>query len=347
VQAGPVGCTWTVEFGARMADGRDRATHLVCWYVCFPFPHSDQDQSMSEIDRNKSNQERFRDGIGTMGARELETLLMNATNLAGTYYPEDRSQSGFALYAMSPEDRARPVAERMPPNSLRHYYGMKDGKYFDDLYLQAGVADTRTLRRILAEDGFDQMGERIMEFGCSAGRLIRHLEPEAALNEVWGIDLHSAAIHWAQAHLSPPFHFFTNTSAPHLPFEDNSFGLIFAGSVWTHIGELDDAWLLEMRRILRPGGRLYITISDEGTLAEIERINPKHPSIQHVAELDAATGMLSKDWVAFVTRTTPWLQRVVYRRQAWLDRIGHWMDVRIVRPNAYGWQTAVLLAKRG
>lgn len=296
---------------------------------------------------NKQNQERFREKIGSSEARDLENLLMNATNLAGTYYPEDRSQSGYALYAMSEEDRAKPLSERVPPKSLRHYYGVKDGKYHDDLYLNSGLADIRAMRKVLGDDQFDPMGEKIMEFGCSGGRMIRHLEAEAKAGEVWGVDLHSAAIHWAQAHLSPPFHFFTNTTTPHLPFEDNSFGFIFAGSVWTHIGELDDAWLLEMRRILRPGGRLYITISDENTLAEVKRLSPGHASNGHVAELDAATGMLSKDWVAFVTRTTPWLQRAVYRREAWLARISQWMDVRIARPNAYGWQTGVLLAKRG
>jgi SAM-dependent methyltransferase len=301
---------------------------------------------MTQNDRTKANQERFRTGIGSLEARELENLIMNVTNLAGTYYPEDRASAGYALYAMSPEDAARPWSERIPPTALRHYYGVRDGKYHDDLYLQTGRADIRGLQKALKDDNFDPMGERIMEFGCSAGRLLRHLAAEAAANEVWGVDLHSAAIHWAQAHLSPPFHFFTNTTSPHLPFEDNHFGLIFAGSVWTHIGELDDAWLLEMRRILRPGGRLYITISDENTLAEVKRISPDHASNGHVAELDAATGMLSKDWVAFVTRTTPWLQRAVYRRQAWLDRIGRWMDVRMARPNAYGWQTGVLLAKR-
>lgn len=302
---------------------------------------------MTETDRTKANQERFREGIGSLEARELEKLLMNATNLAGTYYPEDRSNSGYALYAMSGEERAKPLAERLPPVALRHYYGFKDGKYHDDLYLKSGLSDIRGMRKVLADDGFEALGEKIMEFGCSGGRLMRHLEAEAAAGEVWGVDLHSAAVHWAQTHLSPPFHFLTNTTQPHLPFEDNSFGLIFAGSVWTHIGELDDAWLLEMRRILRPGGRLYITISDENTLAEVKRLSPGHASNGHVAELDAATGMLSKDWVAFVTRTTPWLQRVIYRREAWLERIGRWMEVRIARPNAYGWQTGVLLAKRG
>lgn len=302
---------------------------------------------MSDNSINRLNQERFRSALGAAGVRDLENLLMNATNLAGSFYPEDRTQGGYALYAMGKDDRARPLAQRLPPTALRHYYGYKHGRYHDDLYLKSGLADIRSMRRILAADGFDPAGERILEFGCSGGRMLRHLEAEAQQAEVWGVDLHSAAIHWAQAHLSPPFHFFTNTTTPHLPFEDGYFGLIFAGSVWTHIGELDDAWLLEMRRILRPGGRLYLTISDENTLAEVARLQPAHPSNAHVAELDAATGMLSRDWVAFVTRTTPWLQRAVYRREAWLARIGAWLEVRAALPGAYGWQTGVLLSKRG
>lgn len=301
---------------------------------------------MKKDDKSLENQERFKAGIGSLAIRDLETLLMNATNLSGTFYPEDRSLNGYALLNLSDEEAEKPISERIPPTSLRHYYGFKDGKYHDDLYLDSGRKDILSMRKILNGDGFTMLGERILEFGCSGGRMMRHLEVEATENEVWGVDLHSAAIHWAQIHLSPPFHFFTNTTTPHLPFEDNTFGLIFAGSVWTHIGELDDAWLLEVRRILRPGGRLYITISDENTLEEVKRISPDHPSNQHVAELDEATGMLSKDWVAFVTRTTPWLQRAVYRREAWVNRIGKWMDVRITKPNAYGWQTGVLLAKR-
>ena len=234
---------------------------------------------------------------------------------------------------------------------MRHYYGFRDGKWHDDLYIQTGLNDTLTMRGILADDGFaddgfDLTGERILDFGCSAGRLLRHFEDEAKTAEAWGVDLHSAAIHWAQAHLSPPFNFCLTTTAPHLPFEDNYFGLIFSGSVWTHIGELDDAWLLEMRRILRAGGRLYMTISDQNTLEEIKRKSPEHESTRHVAELDAATGMLSKDYVQFVTRSTPWLQRSVYNREVWLAKVSRWMDVRIARESAYGWQSGILLAKR-
>lgn len=297
--------------------------------------------------RNNDANSRWSSGLDAAFAEKLETHLLSVGNLAGLYYPEARTGGGYVVPQASASDLAKPVAQRLPPTSLRHWYGYRDGRFDDNLYLQMGLADTQAIRRIVAADGFQIMGERIMDFGCSSGRLIRHFEAEAAEAEVWGVDLHSATIHWAQAHLSPPFNFMTNTTTPHLPFEDNSFGLIFAGSVWTHIGELDDAWLLEMRRILRPGGRLYITISDQHTLSEIERLMPEHDSIETVAALDRATGMLSSDYIQFVTATTPWLQRSVYNRDAWLAKIGRWMDVRAAVPDAYGWQTGVLLAKRG
>jgi ubiquinone/menaquinone biosynthesis C-methylase UbiE len=302
-------------------------------------------------DANKSNssknEERWKNLNDEDFTSKVEVSIANSSNISGVFYPEPRSSAGFVVYQADPEQRSKPLGDRIPPTALRHYYGLKDGRWHDDIYLQGGAKDVAIMKRILAADGFATVGERILELGCSAGRLLRHLGEEAEAQEVWGVDLHSAAIHWAQAYLSPPFHFCLTTTNPHLPFEDRSFGLVFAGSVWTHIGELDDAWLLEIRRILRVGGRLYLTFSDEETLAEIERLQPNHPSVAHVAALHAETGMLDKPYYRFVTRTTPWLQRAVYNRAAWVERLSRWFDVGTVKPKAYGWQTAIVLSKRG
>src|SRR5262249_2975428 len=83
---------------------------------------------------------------------------------------------------------------------------------------------------------------------------------------IWGVDVTAEHIIWCQQHLSPPFYFATVTTAPHLPFEDRYFDLIYAGSVFTHIADLADAWLLELKRITRPGGRLYITVHEQRTV---------------------------------------------------------------------------------
>jgi ubiquinone/menaquinone biosynthesis C-methylase UbiE len=271
---------------------------------------------------------------------ELEEALMNCSNVVGLFYPTERIGSGYAVYAADeiPE-------EPLPPTDLRHWYGFKDGKWDDDLYLKSGQLDVRKMREAACRDGFDLASGPILEFGCSSGRMLRHLKEEAGRTECWGCDIHAEAIHWAQAHL-PHFNFFVNTTTPHLPFQDGYFNFIYAGSVFTHIGELDDFWLLELRRILRPRGRLYITLSDETTLKIIRETRPDHPSNQHVDEFAAASNVFERPWLQFVSRTTPWLQRSVYNRERWLTKVDAWFDVLDYQTSAYGWQSAALLQNR-
>jgi ubiquinone/menaquinone biosynthesis C-methylase UbiE len=107
--------------------------------------------------------------------------------------------------------------------------------------------------------------KRVLEFGCSSGRMIRNLHSTSDFNDVWGVDLASEHIYWCQEHLKP-INFLTVTMTPHLPFEDNYFDFIYAGSVFTHIDDLALTWLWELNRILKKGGILYITIHDEHTL---------------------------------------------------------------------------------
>lgn len=280
----------------------------------------------------------------------VEGALAQAANLAGIFLPHPRGATGYVERRARDDILAQPLAARLPPNALRHYYGFRDGRYHDHLYLQSGRADTDAIRRILTQDGVALAGARMLDFGCSSGRLIRHFEAEAAQGEIWGVDIHAEAIAWAKAHLSPPFHFATTTTAPHLPFEDGGFDVIIAGSVFTHLAEMADAWLLELRRILRPAGRLYLTFSDEGTLAEIARTRPDHPSNGHIADLAQEVGFdpadPHADWRALVTRRGPWATRVVYRRADFAAHLARWFDLRAIVPMAYGWQSAALLAKR-
>jgi ubiquinone/menaquinone biosynthesis C-methylase UbiE len=267
-----------------------------------------------------------------------EKALINASNIVGTFYPTERVADGYLIEFPAEH-------EHLPPTHLRHNYGFKDGKWSDDLYLQSGKIDTDSMRRLLDSDRFALGQAPILEFGCSSGRLLRHLIDLTEKTECWGADIHAEAIHWAQAHLSPPFHFVLTSTAPHLPFEDCTFDFVFAGSVFTHIGEMDDSWLLELRRITRRGGRIYVTITDEKTLEVIRTKYPQHPSNQHVADFNVATRVLERPFLQFVTRATPWLQRSIYCRDRWLGKVGRWFQIRAVKEQAYGWQTGVLLAK--
>lgn len=149
----------------------------------------------------------------------------------------------------------------IPPASLTMGYGAGDLGH----YLRSG----RTSHGILAGILRDRQvalgtGDALLDWGCASGRVVRNFGREAAAGcEVWGCDVHSPSIRWAQAHLSPTFRFFNSSSLPHLPFPDGKFRFIYGLSVFTHLNALRDLWLLELRRVLADDGLLLLTVHNE------------------------------------------------------------------------------------
>jgi SAM-dependent methyltransferase len=98
-----------------------------------------------------------------------------------------------------------------------------------------------------------------LDFGCSSARVVRVLA--AALPELdWhGCDPIPDAIEWAREHL-PGISFERSPEDPPLPYSDHAFDFAFAISIWSHFSERAAlGWLAEMRRVIRPGGRLVLT----------------------------------------------------------------------------------------
>ena len=112
-------------------------------------------------------------------------------------------------------------------------------------------------------------GKRVLDFGCGAGRVLRHFAPEAAEGEFWGCDIDGRSIDWLAKHLSPPFQVLQCDEAPGLPFPDGTFDLIYAMSVYTHIGDQWADWLLEHHRLLAEGGLLIATFLGEGMIEQL------------------------------------------------------------------------------
>jgi len=151
----------------------------------------------------------------------------------------------------------------VPPSNLWASYGTSVEEY-----LESGRENVEKMLQIIKQSGTPlATAGRILELGCAAGRMIRWLADLAPVCKIWGIDISSSAILWCKEQLSPPFHFVTTTVSPHLPFEDHYFDCIYAGSIFTHIDDLVDTWFLELRRVLRPGGRLYFTVNDQTSVA--------------------------------------------------------------------------------
>jgi SAM-dependent methyltransferase len=129
-------------------------------------------------------------------------------------------------------------------------------------YLARGRHCLQAIERDLPDD-WSWSDKSVLDFGCGAGRIIRHLLPGAPGCELWGSDIDEACIEWDRCHLSPPVSFVLHGEAPPLPLPDAKFDLVYAFSVFTHITDQWAAWLLELDRVLAPGGRIVSTFMGE------------------------------------------------------------------------------------
>jgi SAM-dependent methyltransferase len=268
--------------------------------------------------------------------------FMNNANLSAKLFAYDHESDSFALPNEGVTEKlAGPDGLPVPPPELWEGYGPT----LED-YLSSGREHFENMVGILDETGFAlHEGERALDFGCSAGRLIRYFADRAGVCEIRGVDISAEHIFWCRHNLTPPFRFAHTTTFPHLPFEDEYFDLIYSGSVFTHIADLSDAWLLELKRILRPGGMLYVTVHDEHTIDVLKTDFPDSFLTKLVLDYDAETRILGRRWHMFTMRRSPRAAMVFYHRDYLAEQWSQEFTVRSITPEAYGYQSAVLLQK--
>lgn len=220
-------------------------------------------------------------------------------------------------------------------------------------FLGSGERDAGRLIEIVGDAGLElRAGTRVLDFGCGPGRVLRWLPREV---DGWGVDLDADRIAWCQEALSPPFRFATCGTNPHLPFEDRRFDLVYAGSVFTHLSELADAWLLELLRVTEPGGLLYLTIHDRASIEFCRAAAPEAPSRALTGfAWPEETEARFRDWsdrlgvdLDGFTIGRGYLAQVFYDRGAIRRHWGRYAEVVSVVPEAFaGHQSAVVLRRR-
>lgn len=131
-----------------------------------------------------------------------------------------------------------------------------------DHYEWFGALTSQQLLDLLPGD-YSLAGKHWLDFGCGAGRTLRHFLNEAEQAEIWGTDIDDRSIEWLQQNLCPPLHAEVCGVEPPLPFESESFDFIWAISVFTHLTANSAAWLLELHRILKPDGILIASFMGE------------------------------------------------------------------------------------
>jgi SAM-dependent methyltransferase len=166
-----------------------------------------------------------------------------------------RLSLAFGLYYDVPGVSQVPgLAAAMPPDGI-HLMGRGMVEQTGGAYYYADMVS-----EILAAAG-QQIGTDFegLDFSCSSGRVVRALRAAHPDARWHGCDPNVGAIEWAQASIRG-VNFFASDTSPPLPFEADTFDVVFAISVWSHFSASAALhWLAEMHRIIRPGGHLIFT----------------------------------------------------------------------------------------
>jgi SAM-dependent methyltransferase len=133
-----------------------------------------------------------------------------------------------------------------------------------DNYLYGGLTAAAGIR-VVAESLGTPLSKtrRVLDWGCSSGRVIRWLGDIAGGTELVGTDINDIAVRWCQENL-PFASAHVNGPLPPLPFPDAHFDLIFGISVVTHLDQnYERAWLRELWRVARPGALVLLSVHGE------------------------------------------------------------------------------------
>ena len=134
--------------------------------------------------------------------------------------------------------------------------------YYEDLWRDAPADpepwawDARR-RMLLAEA---RPGERVLDLGCGAGRFVAALAAAGA--EPVGVEVAAAALERARA-VAPGADLRRLADDGSIPLEHGAVDLVWCSEVLEHVADVAGL-LAEVRRVLRPGGRLLATVPYHG-----------------------------------------------------------------------------------
>ena len=135
---------------------------------------------------------------------------------------------------------------------------------------EKGADAAASIREILRRTGGD-IGEcrAVLDFGVGCGRIARHWARIAG-PELHACDYNPVLVRWCQENL-PFLHTVKNELEPPLPYEDGTFDLVYAYSVFTHLTEpLQHRWMSELVRVVEPGGRIVFSTHGDATRDQME-----------------------------------------------------------------------------
>jgi ubiquinone/menaquinone biosynthesis C-methylase UbiE len=212
-------------------------------------------------------------------------------------------------------------------------------------YLQSGVEDVKNMdSNLLANNYTERTNQRVLDLGCGCARMLRNVNQCFTDSELWGLDIDSKLIYWCRENIGNTANYATTTLIPHLPFESNYFNLIYCGSVFTHIDDLAEAWLMEVRRVLKQGGIFYVTIHDESSVRMLDN-EYKHTALAQYISKNATYNNNKHNFGMLVIDRDN--NSMVFFSKAYFKQwVEPFFDVLQIIDGAYGYQSVAVLRKK-
>ena len=137
------------------------------------------------------------------------------------------------------------------------------GPISTEAFLFSGASWYANLLNLASGEAPIERTARILDWGCGCGRIARYFVKDGYA-DLHGIDIDPFNSEWMQRHHGANFFAVEPDVPSRLP--DAFFDIVYGHSVFTHLSEQAQFdWLSELRRVVKPDGRVYVTIcSDRG-----------------------------------------------------------------------------------
>jgi SAM-dependent methyltransferase len=148
----------------------------------------------------------------------------------------------------------------IPPPRMRQL--TTAGRIGADQHIREGPQVAQKILEVVeAEKANPRAIEKVLDFGCGCGRVLRHMSALWPQAQLCGADVDEGLLSWNRENLSRLANWTKIEHRPPTEFASAIFDIIYAVSVFTHMDEKNQlGWIEEFQRILKPNGLLLISV---------------------------------------------------------------------------------------
>ena len=174
----------------------------------------------------------------------------------------------MACMPTTPEDHV----ETAQPSPINDYDMIAEGYTAEN---EMSLPNAYYERPAMLELAGDVTGRRILDAGCGSGPLFAALRDRGAT--VTGIDASAGMLELARRRLGADADLRVADLAGPLPFPDDAFDDVIASLVLHYLEDWGPA-LAELRRVLKPGGRLLVSVDHPFVIPLMRHLAGEKPS---------------------------------------------------------------------